>query len=420
MAGKAMIVSVGTGKEGKDIAHGICFSLQHHNPDFIVFLNTAKSGETTMPYIIEDCKLNQRKWREINLIDADDIEKIAIECQEAIRGLRDEGYSLNGIVADYTSGTKAMSAGLTIAAIREKIAILTYTTGKRGEGGRVISGTERVLSLIPNQIFAEDLFKEAVDSFNGYHFDVALKIIGEAKVLLPEPDFLNKVDLLEHLCEAYAAWDRFEIGGAFEVLKALREEPLLCDWRIDKQISLNKQALYQEKEKLFCPERTLDLVENAKRRGDEEHKYDDAVARLYRVCEYVGQFEIFKRELYKARDGRPDTSDLDISRLPETLREKYLRHKDSYDGKVKLHLSRNYDLLYDLDHPLGAFFKREEKRFKKLMGLRDLSILAHGFNPISEDTYKDMLRLVEELIITNGLDDIRVGEKVRFPKIKLE
>lgn len=62
---KAMIISVGTGKEGRDIAHGIFFSIQHHNPDLTIFLNTAKSSETTMPYIIEDCKLNQRKWKEI-------------------------------------------------------------------------------------------------------------------------------------------------------------------------------------------------------------------------------------------------------------------------------------------------------------------------------------------------------------------
>lgn len=417
---KAMIVSVGTGKEGKDIAHGICFSLQHHHPNFIVFLTTAKSKETTMPFVIEHCNHNQRLWKEKDLTDAEDVEKIVIECQEVIRGLKNEGYHINSIVADYTSGTKAMSAGLTIAAIREKIGILTYTTGKRGEGGRVISGTERVLSLIPNQIYAEDLFREAVDSFNTYHFDVALKIIAEVKVRLSDPDFLNKLDLLKDLCMAYAAWDRFEIARAFEILKALGEKPLLHKWQIDKQIGLNKQALYQEKEKLFCQERTFDLMENAKRRGDEEHKYDDAVARLYRVCEYIGQFEIFKKELYKTTEGRSDTSDLDISRLPETLREKYLRYKDSYDGKVKLHLSGNYELLNELNHPLGAFFKQEQKRFKKLMGLRDLSILAHGFNPISEETYKDMLRLVEELNNRNGMGDIEIGKKVRFPKIKFE
>ncbi|MEI9476707.1 MAG: hypothetical protein WCO26_09040 [Deltaproteobacteria bacterium] len=56
-AKKAMIVSVGTGKEGKDIAHGICFSIQQQNPDLLLFLTTEKSRETTMPFVIEDCEI---------------------------------------------------------------------------------------------------------------------------------------------------------------------------------------------------------------------------------------------------------------------------------------------------------------------------------------------------------------------------
>jgi len=417
---KGMIISVGTGQEGKDVAHGICFSIQHHNPDFLVFLNTNKSKETTMPYIIEDCELKGRKWKQINIDDPDDVEKIVIQCQEAIQSLIKEGFVLSEVVVDYTSGTKAMSAGLTMASIREKVGILTYTTGKRGEGGRVISGTERSLSLSPKQIFADDLFREAVDAFNSFHFDLALKIFEEAKAILSDPEFLKKIELLRLLCQAYSAWDRFETGKAFDLLQPLRDEAILQSWGVDRQIRLNKQVLYQEKENLFCPERVLDLTENARRRGDEEHKYDDGVARLYRVCEYLGQFEIYKRGLYKTKDGKPDTSDLEISKLPESLQKKYSKYHDSYDGKVKVHLSGNYDLLRDLDHPLGIFFKDQEKRFKKLMGLRDLSILAHGFNPVSEATYRDMLELIDNLVQATGLGESNAKQRVRFPKIKID
>jgi hypothetical protein len=159
---KAMIISVGTGKEGKDIAHGICFSIQQQNPDMLLFLHTEESKRTTMPFVIEDCKLKGRQWKEFNLSDVDDIERIALECQGVIQELVREGYNPRTMVVDYTSGTKAMSAGVTIASIREGIGTLTYVSGKRGEGGRVITGTERTLSIIPNQIFAADLFKEAL------------------------------------------------------------------------------------------------------------------------------------------------------------------------------------------------------------------------------------------------------------------
>lgn len=416
---KAMIISVGTGKEGKDIAHGICFSIQQQNPDFIVFLITDKSRETTMPFIMEDCSLKGREWREVNFSDPDDVEKIALECQRIIQELAREGYDKGNIIVDYTSGTKAMSAGLTIASMRGGVGTLTYVSGKRGDGGRVISGTERTLSIIPNQIFADDLFGEAVDSFNTYHFDVSFKILREARSLLPDPDFLKKVQILEVLSQAYSSWDRFEIEKAFELLKPVRQESMLRDWGIDKQIELNKQALFQEKEKLFCPERIFDLLENAMRRGNEEQKFDDAVARLYRVCEYLGQYELNKLGLYKTKEnGKPYTSDLDLSKLRNDLQEKYSKYRDSYDGKIKLHLSGDYNLLFDFNHPLGIFFKKEESHFKKLLGLRDQSILAHGFNPISENAYKDMLKLIENFMQTANYGQTKLSNKVKFPKIK--
>ncbi len=417
---KAMIVSVGTGKEGKDIAHGICFSIRQNNPDFLIFLTTDESRKTTLPFVFDDCDRAGRKPKEIKVTDPDDVEKITLDCQGVIKDLVRDGYDLANMVVDYTSGTKAMSAGLCIASIREKVGALIYISGKRGEGGRVISGTERALSVVPNQIFAGDLFKEAIDSFNIYHFDVTLKILAEARDMLSDPDFLKNIQVLEILSKAYALWDRFEVGDAFQILKSVREEDLLKRWGIGKQIELNKQALYQEKEHLFCPERMFDLLENARRRGDEERKFDDAVARLYRVCEYIGQHELNKLGLYRIKNSIPDTSDLDLSKLPPHLSEKYCKYTDTRDGKAKIHLSGNYNLLFDLNHPIGNFFKENEIHFKKLMGLRDLSILAHGFNPVSESTYKDMLELIENFIRNAKFDETDIQQRVKFPKIKIE
>jgi len=184
---------------------------------------------------------------------------------------------------------------------------------------------------------------------------------------------------------------------------------------------LNKQALYQEKEKLFCAERLFDLLENAIRRGDEERKFDDAVARLYRVCEFVAQLELSELGLYKIKDGKPDVSDLDLSnpKLSTTLQEKYSRYTDSRDGKVKLHLSGDYSLLYDLSHPAGVLFKERESQFKKLLGLRDLSILAHGFNPISEQGYREMIELIEAFVEAVKLGGAKVRDRVKFPRIRV-
>lgn len=414
---KAMIVSVGTGKEGKDIAHAICFSVQQQNPKLIVFLITNVSAKATMPYICEDDALKGKECKKVELEDPDDVEKIAIECQKIIQDLVEEGYEKRNIVVDYTSGTKAMSSGLSIAAIREKVGALVYTTGKRGEGGRVISGTERVLVISPNQIFVEDLFREAIESFNTYHFDITIQVLEEAKSIISDPLFHEKARTLIKLSKAYSSWDRFEIEKAFEFLKEFHEDNLLKEWGIFRQIELNKQALYTEKNNLFCFERIFDLLENAKRRGDEEHKFDDAVARLYRATEYLGQFRLNTLGYYKIKDGKPDLSDFDLKKLPSHLQEKYSKYIDD-DGKVKIPLRANYNLLYDLKDSLGLYFKEKENKFKELLGLRNSSLLAHGFNPISERVYQEMLEMIESFIKTFGLNnDIR--KKVKFPKINI-
>lgn len=420
MSKKAMIVSVGTGMEGKDIAHGICFSIKHQNPDLLVFLNTEESRKITMPYIAQECKTEGRPWEELNLSDPNDVENITLECERIIGDLSKRGYELRNIVVDYTSGTKAMSAGLTIASIRKRVGSLSYVTGKRGEGGRVISGTERILSILPNQIVATDLLEEAIQSFNTYHFDVSTRLLDEARDLLSESDFLKRIEILKHLSKAYGAWDRFDVKEAFQLLRELPHKFLLKEWKISEQVELNKEALYQEKENVFCPERICDLLENAKRRGEEERKFDDAVARLYRTCECIAQFEINKLGLYKEKEGKPDPSNLDLSKLSPQLEGKYSKYTDPVDGKTKLPLKANYILLQDLGRPVGIFFKEQEDKFNELMGIRNLSILAHGFNPVSERVYRDLLALVENLMEHADLSKPRILKKVRFPKIIVE
>jgi hypothetical protein len=101
-----------------------------------VFLTTTKSKETTMPFIREDCDFKGRHRREVNLTDPDDVEKITLDCQDVIKGLIKDGYNLADVVVDYTSGTKAMSAGLCMASIRKRVGTLTYISGKRGIGGK--------------------------------------------------------------------------------------------------------------------------------------------------------------------------------------------------------------------------------------------------------------------------------------------
>lgn len=418
-----MLVTVGTGKERIDIASAINFSLRHQNPDYIVFVVTAKSNEETLPLIIKN--LDVQHLFEI-LPDENDIEDIQQRCQSYLKNLIQKGYSEGDIVVDFTSGTKAMSSGLVLAAITLKVGMLSYIAGKRDGEGRVMSGTERLISLTPNRIYADYQWKEIVSLFNTVQFDSCLKLIPQARSLLAELEFQEKLGVMENLAKAYSLWEKFDFDGALSLLEEAVKSELVEKWGIKRRIEYNKNILYKEKNDAFCLERAVDLLENAKRRGNLEGKYDDAMARLYRLVEFLAQSQIAKKGLYRKKsNNQQDTENLNVEQLPTELKNKYSteKYRDRKDGKVKLGLYEDFELLADLDDELGKRFveefKQKDSQMKKLLALRNNSILAHGFNPIAEKGYREMFVKMEELIKLICVDMGDIEKKIIFPQIKI-
>ena len=132
-----------------------------------------------------------------------------------------------------------------------------------------------------------------------------------------------------------------------------------------------------------------DLINNAKRRI-EEGKYDDAVARLYRVIEFIAQSKLFiKHDI--------NTSDVDILLLPNELREKYKKMEEN--GKIRLGLKKSYELLRDMNEEIGKrFFENEE--IQKILSMRNNSILAHGFGPVTKEQAEKFFEVTKEFLTT--------------------
>ncbi|HOP55144.1 MAG TPA: TM1812 family CRISPR-associated protein, partial [bacterium] len=128
-----MLITVGTGRYREDIAKAILISINDKNPDRVIFFCTDKSKEETIPFIEKDYK----NFEVVILKDENDLEAIKQKCDEVIEKLkREDAY----IVVDYTSGTKAMSAGIILSAIENEVNYISYIAGSRDESGRVIPG----------------------------------------------------------------------------------------------------------------------------------------------------------------------------------------------------------------------------------------------------------------------------------------
>lgn len=91
-----------------------------------------------------------------------------------------------------------------------------------------------------------------------------------------------------------------------------------------------------------------------------------------------------------------------LSRHPE-IKEKY------YAGKVQLGLQRAYELLSELNDALGGVYDKYRGQIRDALATRNYSILAHGFNPITEERYKNFADCVIAFI-KEGLG-VCVGSK---------
>ena len=405
----AMLVTVGV---GPTISDGIAYAIRSKRPNFVMFLTTLQSEELTIPNLLKRLDLSPEAYQCRRVEDENDVEKCTLNFIEAIQNLKNRGFGSEDLVADFTSGTKAMSAGLVAAGLEEAIGELSYIAGERGEGGRVVSGTERAISLAPNRLRVRREMEQAITQFNGVRFDTCLNMLDQIKGLIHLPSVLQAVDTLRTLALGYRAWDRFDYKSAMLELDSLTENALLPEWGLKSRLKLHKGFLHRVIDSEYGVERAVDLWKSAERRKA-EGRFDDAIARLYRLIEYIAQVRLF------CDHSGLKTSDLDVSLLPESLRPSY-KEKTGRSGKIEIGLYESYELLKNLDNDLGRAEYHETGKLTKVLGLRNQSILAHGFGPVSQDGCETTQACVRSLMDRAFQNWERTAKEATFPELNAD
>jgi CRISPR-associated protein (TIGR02710 family) len=101
-------------------------------------------------------------------------------------------------------------------------------------------------------------------------------------------------------------------------------------------------------------------------------RFDDAVARVYRLVEWTAQWLLHRHLAI-------DTADVPADRLPEGFAV-----EPGADGKIKLGLFQAWRLLGTVAGPIAEFVDTELTSLQDRVQTRNHSILAHGFEPIGE------------------------------------
>ncbi|HRD65592.1 MAG TPA: TIGR02710 family CRISPR-associated CARF protein [Candidatus Competibacter sp.] len=347
----------------------------------------------TLPNIPTQAGLREDQYEVVH-VPADDLDEVFRILRDTIQNL---GQRFPGarLLADYTGGTKTMTAGLVSAALETDGVELQLVTGSRADLIKVRSGMEAVTQANVERVRLERAMRPYVEAWRRYAYAEGYR--GFAALPRPRDRALAaRLALLRDLSRGLDAWDRFEHGAALDLL-----EPY---WpRIGASWAPMLAALKRltTEDEIQEPARLFDLWRNAERRAA-QGRYDDAVARVYRLLEWSAQW------LLRSRCGI-DTGDVPPARVPPGM-----ALTPNAKGRIQIGLMAAWELLahHRPDSPAGALFQAERNTLLNWLLMRNHSILAHGFRPVAETDWRKTLDWVNARLLPALLQET-TGLRIR-------
>lgn len=360
----------------------------HPTPDLLAFVASRSSednklgSEGQIPEILQDTR-----WSGEHLVAStpypDRLDEVWNCIDELAKRLGDDAE----IIANYTGGTKSMTAALSLYALDAGWRLQLQAGARNDLSHTTDLGQTRLVRLTPFKINSARR-SAALLSEHGDHWGAARRleelIQGEGLPAEEERKLLNElaVHRFRDALEAY------NFSAARELLRTY-PEPLKEQARgWGAKLANFEQALAWLKDNpeakpisKLAP--ALDLIrfliQTAEDAARVRARYDDAFSRLYRATELGAQ--VVLRFYYDIKTG-----DIDLQKLPPEWENQV--HKGG-NGKYHVGLMQAYQLLHALNHPLGHYFEAKRGTLFDLLQYRNQSWLAHGFSPIDRRTWSE-------------------------------
>ena len=340
-------------------------------------------GSKKMPSIVEQVGLGEDRYEKVTFDVDTHVDNLAIlykDLKGVAQAIR-ERFPGASVIANYTGGTKSMSAALVLVAI-EAGWDLQVNKGMRENVVKIETGDIPV-PVATNGFYSERNRTLFQDAFINFNYSMA-KMVADATLrsLRLSPTEESQWHEWRAIADGFNLWDSFFYGQALKVLKPVASRVEFYMPFLSYLTSDRKEARYY-----IC----LDLILNAERRAHQS-RFDDAISRLYRALELLAQTRLMER-------FNLDTGHLDIkdTRIPASFREKYAQ-KANEKGIFHVALVEAYDLLQELDDPVGHEFDSQRSRLLDMLHKRNYSFLAHGFGPIDLGTYKRMYEVIKGFV----------------------
>ena len=330
----------------------------------IIKANFGDAGPT-LPNIPAQAGLDAERF-EARTIPADDLDGAFFAMRDATAELA-ERFPSARFIADYTGGTKTMTAALVCAALERDDVELQLIAGARPNLSRVEDGTEQAMTASVARLRLDRAMAPYLDAWRRFAYHEAAEGLDGIRIAAGNPD-RAWLEFARSLSRALARWDDFDHGGAFELINtyASRVAP-----RFPQMLpTLRLLAKANENDKRHEPARLIDLWLNAERRA-KQGRFDDAVARWYRLVEWTAQWQLRTALGADTADFPQDLLPLDADTTP------------GRDGKIRIGLWQAWQVVeHRLPGPAQVFIAGHGRELRDLLDLRNSSILAHGYRPV--------------------------------------
>lgn len=341
----------------------------------------------------------------------DDADQCFAHFDRILGQLMADGFKPGDIVADFTRGTKAMSAALVLAAVGHGVERLRYVhSPQRDSRGMVVPGTEKIGEIWTNVVTARRRVDEARVLMSHGDFGAALALLPDQRFLTLFAEPLRKeAAALRAAARIYAAWDRLDYGSAVAVLDerddtahagAFAPTDKMERW-LRRLAGINSFRPPDADVQTYCKDQArslrplaCDLLANAERRVRDQH-FEDAQLRVYRVLELLGQIRLFEC----GYDNADLPEDDDAIAAFEAAQAKSHRPAISATGRKRTAgRETTAHLLKHLGDPLADDLLRFGRWPQGVR--RNFSILIHGFTATARarEELSAALRQIETLL----------------------
>jgi CRISPR-associated protein (TIGR02710 family) len=320
----------------------------------------------SLPNIPTQCGLSGEQV-DTRIVPSDDFD---LAYQAMIEALNDPRYAATPRVADYTGGTKTMTAALVVAVLDTPGVELRLVAGTRADLIKTRDGTQESIPAAVEQVrFRRELNLHLSHWATHNYAAAAHGITG-----MPAPasgQLRAQRQRALALSKALEAWDRFDHRAAWALIEPYR--PVIGQAMSQHITALNTLAGGTGGNAAAL--RLWDLLLNAERRAL-ARRYDDATARVYRLLEWTAQWLLATAKGWRTAD------------LPESVAVA-AGIGAGPNGRYQTGLRGAWELVASNVAGVAAnFFRDEGERMLHHLLKRNQSILAHGSDPLSDEDWR--------------------------------